>query len=276
MSKQGEKNYPLLIGPEALAAVSRKPFSSHDCADNLVRIGIVLGLLPPPPGRLLDLGCGTGWTSLFFARRGYDVTGVDIAPAMIDVAEELRRQHDEDNLRFLEADYEELAFDRDFDAAVFFDSLHHAVDEEQALRAAYRALRPGGVCVTTEPGEGHGAKDYSLRAVAAYDVTEKDMPPHHIVTLARQIGFRGAQVYPNLDNNLMVPYAREAAEEFRRPEQDPCRDGGVFKRLFHRMVRWRMGLEPATYAGLITSLPALTALLQSRSLGRHGVVVLEK
>ena len=38
--------------------------------------------------KILDLACGFGRHSLEFARRGYDVTGIDITPAYIDYANE--------------------------------------------------------------------------------------------------------------------------------------------------------------------------------------------
>src|SRR5512147_373992 len=118
------------IGDEGARGAFDKPFSHFTCSKNLVDLGIVMHLLPPPPARLLDLGCGTGWTSVFFARRGYEVTGQDIAPDMVAAAEANRERHGLANLRFVVSDFEGLAFEGEFDCAVFFDSLHHAVDEE--------------------------------------------------------------------------------------------------------------------------------------------------
>ncbi|HEX2286897.1 MAG TPA: class I SAM-dependent methyltransferase [Mycobacterium sp.] len=38
------------------------------------------------PGRTIDIGCGTGPTSIYLASKGFDVTGIDFAPAAIDRA----------------------------------------------------------------------------------------------------------------------------------------------------------------------------------------------
>jgi SAM-dependent methyltransferase len=46
----------------------------------------VSGVLGPPPARVLDAGCGTGRVTIELARRGYDVAGIDVEPAMLDVA----------------------------------------------------------------------------------------------------------------------------------------------------------------------------------------------
>ena len=43
---------------------------------------------PNAPELVLDLGCGTGRMTLEMARRGYDMTGVDYSPEMLDVARE--------------------------------------------------------------------------------------------------------------------------------------------------------------------------------------------
>lgn len=42
----------------------------------------------PTTGRVLELGCGAGDLSLWLARRGYDVSGVDISPAAVEWAKE--------------------------------------------------------------------------------------------------------------------------------------------------------------------------------------------
>ena len=45
-----------------------------------------------PPGRALDLACGTGRNALYLAEKGYDVTAVDISPRAIQLAETMARE----------------------------------------------------------------------------------------------------------------------------------------------------------------------------------------
>jgi SAM-dependent methyltransferase len=195
--KKGEIDYLKSIGEAGAIGAYDKPFSHFSCSKNLVDLGIIMAVLPPPPARLLDLGCGTGWTSAFFARRGYQVTGQDIAPDMIHWAKRNKRRYEAEHLDFVVGDYETLNFSEPFDTAVFYDSLHHASDERAALESAFRALRPGGTLVTHEPGSGHSKSPESLRAMELYGVTEKDMPPARIRDLCRQVGFSRFEFLPD-------------------------------------------------------------------------------
>jgi SAM-dependent methyltransferase len=205
MPKRGEIDYIQNIGPEAVRHAQHKPFSDPECGRYLMDLGAVVSLLPPPPARVLDLGCGTGWTSVLLARRGYDVVGQDIAPDMIELAEGNRDSAGPLSLRFTVCDYEHLPFDSEFDAALFYDALHHAEDERQALAGVFRALRPDGICLTVEPGTGHARA--AVAVAQRFGVTEKDMPPARVVSLGRECGFRAFRIYrrPALLPELLEP-----------------------------------------------------------------------
>ncbi len=62
--------------------------------------------------KILDLACGFGRHSLELARRGYDVTGIDITPAYIAYANE---QAEKENLkaRFICEDIRSITYDRE-------------------------------------------------------------------------------------------------------------------------------------------------------------------
>ena len=197
MTKQGEIDYYKNIGPEGVKHSINKPYSDVYCGRYLMRLGAIMLFLPSPPAKLLDLGCGTGWTSLAFVRRGYDVTGQDISETAIRYADKIIDHEKMDHLKFIVGDYEDMSFEYEFDCAVFFDSLHHADNEEDSLRMVYRALKPGGMCITSEPGIGHSRSEGPVEAVRLYDVTEKDMPPKRIIRAGKKAGFKLFDVYPH-------------------------------------------------------------------------------
>lgn len=194
MPRKGELTYCDNIGEAGQQHSLSKPFSDEECGLSLMRVGALLSLLPPPPAQVLDCGCGTGWLAYFLARRGYHVVATDIAPDAIRLARDNPVFRRDDAPEFLVADSEALEFESAFDVVIFFDSLHHAIDELAALRCSYRALRPGGICVALEPGRGHHRK--SRETAAAYDVTDKDMPPSYIRRLGRKVGFNRCRVLP--------------------------------------------------------------------------------
>jgi SAM-dependent methyltransferase len=188
MARPGEFTYYERIGEAGRQHAILKPFSDPDCGLYLMRVGALFSLLPPPPRRVLECGCGTGWLAYFLAQRGYQVVAADVAADAIALAKANPPFRLGASPEFLVADSETLAFESEFDVVVFFDSLHHAVDESAALRCAYRALRPGGVCIVLEPGRGHKEKARDIDA--EYDVTDKDMQPSHVWRIGRRVGFR--------------------------------------------------------------------------------------
>jgi SAM-dependent methyltransferase len=187
--KAGERTYYANLGAAGLAHAAGKPFSDPRCGAYLADLGGLLQLLEPAPRRVLDLGCGTGWTSRFLARAGYEVTGVDIAPEAVEQARQLAAAEGLAGVEFLVGDYESVTGDGAYDYVLFYDALHHAEDEFAAVRAAWRALRPGGAMFCFEPGSGHSRSRTSQRAVEEFGVHEKDMPPRRIFAAGRAAGF---------------------------------------------------------------------------------------
>lgn len=205
MAKQDEADYFKRIGDQGRAFAAQKPYSDPNCGAAFLDLGMLFSILPPPPGRVLDLGVGTGWTSVFLANRGYEVVGQDISAEGIALAEQNRERAGLANLSFVVSDYENMTFASEFDAAVFYDCLHHSEDTTSALSSAYRALKPGGLCLTFEPGRGHSTSAGSKEAVRQWGVTEKDMPPRTVIKIGKQVGFRSHSVYLRLLAPVRLP-----------------------------------------------------------------------
>ena len=99
-----------------------------------------------PGDRVLDLGCGTG----YFTSRAADAVGsagqavgIDPSPSVLEFA----KRRAPDNCRFEVASAQALPYaDAAFDAVISSLAIHHLPVRERpdALREAYRVLRPGG------------------------------------------------------------------------------------------------------------------------------------
>ena len=100
-----------------------------------------------PPLRILDLPCGQGRHAIELARRGYDVTGVDLSPFLLKVAEE-RARADGIRLHWLEGDMRQPIAGERFDIVLnLFTSLGYFADEaddRKVVDAAAAMLGPGG------------------------------------------------------------------------------------------------------------------------------------
>ena len=99
-------------------------------------------VLPPPPARVLDVGCGSGELLKELGAEGYAVLGIDTD------AESVTRA-DARGGRAVEADF--LSFKDDpFDVVFFGRSLHHVFPLSAALERAQTLLAPGGLLVAEE------------------------------------------------------------------------------------------------------------------------------
>ena len=104
------------------------------------------------PGLILDIGCGTGEQSLFLAKRGYQVVGVDISREMLARANENAKEGKlKDNLSLVIASAEALPFrDKSFEGLIsIFGVFNHIPRAEHAFRETHRVLKSGGRAIIT-------------------------------------------------------------------------------------------------------------------------------
>jgi demethylmenaquinone methyltransferase / 2-methoxy-6-polyprenyl-1,4-benzoquinol methylase len=107
-------------------------------AADLARVG--------PGSRALDVGTGTGDLAIELARRGAAVTGLDFAPAMLDVARRKAPDIDFERGDALALRYEDARFDA---VTVGFGARNFS-DLDRGLREMARVTRPGGRVVVLE------------------------------------------------------------------------------------------------------------------------------
>ena len=118
-----------------------------------------IGQYLPESGPILDIGCGFGLFSLYFARQapGRRITGVDLNGQRIDWARRAAARLGVTNVEYLVGNATELQPPGGLSCAYMLDIVHHIEPRaaEALLDALYRALAPGGVLivkdVTTRP-----------------------------------------------------------------------------------------------------------------------------
>jgi SAM-dependent methyltransferase len=98
-------------------------------------------LLPAPPARVIEAGCGRGALAAALADLGYEVTGVDRDADMAAAARER-------GVRVIHADIHDVS--GEYDVVLFTRSLHHAENLDSTLAHAATLIAPDGQIVIEE------------------------------------------------------------------------------------------------------------------------------
>jgi SAM-dependent methyltransferase len=126
-----------------VAAVYDDSLPSHVVEHYLrKRVAFVIGRCPPP-GRGLDVGCGTGALAQRLSDAGYEMAGIDPSEGMLDVLKTRSPQ-----VTAIRASGTEIPFDSDaFDLAVSVAVMHHIAAPDAVagtLAEMVRVVRPSG------------------------------------------------------------------------------------------------------------------------------------
>lgn len=141
------------------------------------------------PLKILDVGCGAGFFSILLAKSGYNVTGIDLTPAMIEEAK-LLAQSQNCNAIFTVMDAEALAFtDNSFDAVIARNVTWNLPHPDVAYKQWLRVLKPGGLLLNYDA---EYARDH-----------HRQLPAHNAhANVSKELLERCHRIYHMLDVSL--------------------------------------------------------------------------
>jgi 2-polyprenyl-3-methyl-5-hydroxy-6-metoxy-1,4-benzoquinol methylase len=201
---------------EAQEALNRPQFANF-VGDWIDALPDIAAGLRDGEGRVADVACGTGWSSISIARAfpGIQVDGIDIDAGSIERA----RMHAEregltERVSFLFADAADAEGAGRYDLVTIFEAVHDMAQPAEVLATARRLLKPGGAVligdervaeVFNAPGDEAERLFYGYSVVACLANGLKDQPsvgtgtvlrPAALETIAHEAGFRGFTVLP--------------------------------------------------------------------------------
>ena len=113
---------------------------------NPLRLGWIDGLASLQGKAVLDVGCGGGILSDSMARKGAQVTGIDLSTKALKVAQLHALEAGTANVRYREVSAEAMAAEMpgQFDVVTCMEMLEHVPDPSSVVRACSQLVKPGG------------------------------------------------------------------------------------------------------------------------------------
>jgi 2-polyprenyl-3-methyl-5-hydroxy-6-metoxy-1,4-benzoquinol methylase len=206
-------------GPDVVhtqEALNRPQFQ-HFVGDWIRALPDIATRLDDGEGRIADIGCGTGWSSIWMARHfpGVEVHGIDIDEGSIARATaHAEREGMTDRLSFLHADAAAADGTGRYDLVTIFEALHDMANPVQVLEAARRLLAPGGAVLIgderveetfTAPSDGMDRMFYGYSIIACLPNGRVDTPsvatgtvirPSTLEAYAKAAGFGAVTILP--------------------------------------------------------------------------------
>ncbi|MGE0257538.1 MAG: class I SAM-dependent methyltransferase [Alphaproteobacteria bacterium] len=155
-------------------------FNTAGTMTNAETLGMIVAAAQAgPDDRVLDIACGGGLVARAFAPHVCEVTGVDVTPAMLDVARRAAAQAGLVNTAWEQHDVAMLPYrDGSFTIVVTRYSFHHLLDPAAVLREMVRVCAPGGRIVVVD-----GVASEDPVKAAGFNRYHKLRDPSHVRSL---------------------------------------------------------------------------------------------
>jgi len=188
-------------------------------------LNILQAMALPQGARIAEVGSGSGWLTELLVGLGYEVWAVEPAPDMVAAARirvesYMRHHHFEPpyKVRFFCETMETCSLpDESVDAILFHESLHHVIDEDKALSACIRILRPGGVLATSGESNwvpGNSGQESSWNAeMARFGTLESPFTYEYLHQKLEEHGFAEIVRYHGINRNVPVTQENATVKE---------------------------------------------------------------
>lgn len=100
-------------------------------------------------GRVLEIGCGNGRDSLFFAQKNFSAVGVDISPEAVAICKNRRKKLkiNKTKVDFIVADVEKLPFKKETFVGAYSIGVLHTTYLKKSFKEISRVLKKDGIAV---------------------------------------------------------------------------------------------------------------------------------
>ena len=108
--------------------------------------------------KVLDIGCGIGQHAVFFAMHGAEVTGIELSPVAIEIAQTMARENGiGDGCRFIAGEFTKIPLPfESFDIVLLHEVYHHIIKYPGVKEKIISLPRPGGRIMLTDTMRGGG------------------------------------------------------------------------------------------------------------------------
>ncbi len=157
--------------------------------------------------KIIDVGCGPGWTVQWLARLGHQVIGLDISQELLDIAETRMRNDPYPphvgqpflyELRAHDIEAEPLHLDEPVDVALFAATLHHFFNPVAALRNVAVDLADDGIVAVIEaaaPDKGTTWHEANVELMTRYHTIERPYTRDQLLRMLELAGLPYVEFY---------------------------------------------------------------------------------